>query len=200
MATAFHKITTPRPKPKYIENTKRLRSLVRNTPLPSSPSSSAHIAKIKDTVESLRASDDSGAIRKLHRSLVCGRKMKKIVTETLCPNNMHPTVVPDPATGQLEQAPVRVAKTFGSTAHHLGEVPSYRSPPGFVDEVLAYSPSCPAPAALEAISYVSWTAFAAHLKHSKPSKSGGGERTNNYLLHLAPEPIKIFFHRILNRF
>ena len=44
------------------------------------------------------------------------------------------------------------------------------------------------------------TAYAAYLKHSKPSKSGGGYRTNNYLLHLAPEPIQHLFHRILNTF
>ena len=99
--------------------------------------------------------------------------MKKVVTETLCPNDMHPTAVRGPATGQLEQDPVRVAKIFGSTLQHLGGDPSYQPPPGFCDEVLAYSPSFPAPAALEAIPYVSWTAFAAHLKNSKPSKSGG---------------------------
>ena len=119
MATAFHKITSPRPKRKHVENTKRLRSLVRDTPPPSPPSFSAHIAKIQDTVESLRASDDSDAIRKLHRSLVRGCKMKNIVTETLCPNDMHPTVVYNPATGELEQDLVRVAKIFGSTLQHL---------------------------------------------------------------------------------
>ena len=41
-------------------------------------------------------------------------------------------------------------------------------------------------------------AFAAHLKHNKPSKSGGGDRNNNYLLHFAPDPIKNFCHRTLN--
>ena len=126
--------------------------------------------------------------------------MEKVVTEALCPNDMHPTVVRDPATGQLEQDPVRVAKIFGSTLQHLGGEPSYQPPPLFVGEVLDFSPSCPAPAALQAILYVSWTAFGAHLKHSKPSRSGGGDHTNNYLLHLASEAIEIFFHRILNRF
>ena len=200
MATAFHRITSPRPKRKHVENGKRLLSLVRDTLPPSSPSFSAHIAKIQDTVESLRASDDSDAFHKLHRSLVRGCKMKKVVTETLCRSDMHPTVVRDPSTGQLEQDPVRVAKIFGSTLQHLGEDPSYQPPPAFVDEVLAYSPSCPAPAALEAIPYYSWTAFAAHLKQSKASKSGGGDRTNNCLLHRAPEPMKNIFHRILNTF
>ena len=189
MATAFHKITSPRPKGKHVENTTRLRSLVRDTPPPSSPSFSAHVAKIQDTVEPLRAPEDSNAIRKLHRNLVRGCKMKKVVTETVCPNDMRPTVVRDPATGQLEQDLVRMVKIFGSTLQHLGGAPSYQPPPGFVDEVLTYSPSCPAPAALEAIPYVSWTAFTARLKHSKPSKSGGGDRTNNYPLHLAPEQI-----------
>ena len=200
MATAFHKITSPAPKRKHVENTKRLRSLVRDTPPPSSPSFSARIAKIQDTVESLCTSSASDALRKLHRSLVRGCKMKKVVTETLCPNDMLPTVVRDPATGQLEQDPVRVAKIFGSTLQHLGGDPSFQPPPEFVDEVLTYSPYCPAPAALEAIPYVSLSASAAHLKHSKPSKSGGGDRTYNYLVHLAPEPIKNFFHQILNRF
>ena len=200
MATAFHKITSPRPKRKHVGNTKRLRSLVRDTPPPSSPSFSAHIAKIRDTVESLRASNDSDAIRKLHRSLVGGCKMKTVVTESLCPKEMPPTVICHPATRQLEQDPVRVAKIFGSTLQHLGGDPSYQPPPGFVDEVLTYSPSCPAPAALEAIAYVSWTAFAARLKHSKPSKSGCGDCTNNYLMHLAPEPIEKSFPWNLNRF
>ena len=200
MATAFHKITSRRPDRKHVANTKRLHSLERDTPPPSSPSFSAHIAKVQDTVESLRASNDSDAIRKLDRSLVQGCKMKTVASETLCPNYMHLTLVRDPATGQIEQDPVRVAKIFGSTLQHLGGDPSYRPPPGFVDEVLAYSPSCPALAALEAIPYVSWNVFAAHLKHSKPSKSGGGDRTDNNHLHLAPEPIETFSSRVLNRF
>ena len=120
--------------------------------------------------------------------------MRNVVTETLRLNDMHPTVFCDPATGQLEQDPVRVTKIFGYTLQHLGEDPSYRPLREFVDEVLAYSPSCPATAALEAILFV------AHLKHSKPSKSCRNDRTTNYLLHLAPEPIKTFFHRMGNRF
>ena len=91
IAAVSQKITSPRPKRKHVENTKRLRSLVRNTPPPSSPSFSRHIAKIQDTIESSRALDDSDAVRKLHGSLVCGCKMKKVVSETLCPNDMHPT-------------------------------------------------------------------------------------------------------------
>ena len=42
------------------------------------------------------------------------------------------------------------------------------------------------------------TALAALLKHSKHSMSGGSDRTNNYLLHLAPERMKTSFHVILN--
>ena len=123
MATAFQKITSPRPKRKHVDNTKGLCSLVCETPPPSSSSVSAHRAKLQDTVESLCVSDDSDAIRKLHRSLVRGSKMKNVVAETLCPNDMHPTVVRDPATGQLEQDPVRVAKIFGSALQHLGGTP-----------------------------------------------------------------------------
>ena len=93
---------------------------------------------------------------------------------------------------------VAVAKIFSLTLQHLGEDPFNPPLHEFVDEVLAYSPSCPATAALEAIPYVSRTAFTAHVKHSKPSKSGGGDRTNNPHLHLSPKPIKTFFQWFFN--
>ena len=186
MVTAFHKIMSHRPRRKHVESTKRLRSFVRNPPPLSSPSFSAHIAKVQDTVQLLRASDDTDAICKIHKSLVCGCQMKKVVTETLYSNDMHPTVVRDPATGWFDQDPVGVPKILGSSLQHLGWDPSYRPPREFVEEVLAYSPSCPATAALQAIPYFSWTAFAAHMKHNKPSKAGGSARTNNVPLTLAP--------------
>ena len=47
---------------------------------------------------------------------------------------------------------------------------------------------------------MTWQEFQNHLKHSKPSKAGGPDETNNYILALCPEPIQQFFHSILNRF
>ena len=47
---------------------------------------------------------------------------------------------------------------------------------------------------------MTWQEFLNHLKHSKPSKAGGPDKTNNYILALRLEPIQRFFHSILNRF
>ena len=64
----------------------------------------------------------------------------------------------------------------------------------FVDEVLSHSPTCAVSAKNNHIPSVSWQELQSHLKHSKPSKAGGPDKTNNYILALCLEPIQHFFH------
>ena len=73
-------------------------------------------------------------------------------------------------------------------------------PQDSVEEVLSHSPTCPVSAKNDHIPPLTWGEFLNHLKHSKPSKAGGPDKTNNYILALCPEPIQRFFHSILNRF
>ena len=73
-------------------------------------------------------------------------------------------------------------------------------PQDFVDKVLSNSPTCPVCAKNNHIPSVPWQEFQSHLQHSQPSKAGGQDKTNNYILALCPEPIQRFFHSILNGF
>ena len=126
--------------------------------------------------------------------------MKSTVARTLCPKDLEPLVVRDPATKELLSDPADVAKVFGDTLLHLGGHPDYAPPQDFVEEVLSHSPTCPASAKNDHIPPVTWQEFQNHLKHSKPSKAGGPDKTNNYILALCPEPIQRFLHSISNRF
>ena len=126
--------------------------------------------------------------------------MKTTVARTLCPKDLEPLVFRDPATKELLSDPADVAKVFGDTLLHLGGHPDYAPPQDFVDEVLSHSPTCPVSAKNDHIPPVTWQEFQDHLKHSKPSKAGGPDKTNNYVLALCPEPIQRFFHSILNGF
>ena len=197
VGSAYHKITRPKPQRKDQEGYGKLRKLLRSPPPPSSPAFPEHIAEVQSVVNALRSSDETKAKRKLHSSLVREVQMKTNVARTLCPEDLEPLVVRDPATKELPSDPADVAKIFGDTLLHLGGHPDYAPPQDFVDEVLSHSPTCPVSAKNDHIPPVTWQN---HLKHSKPSKAGGPDKTNNYILALCPEPIQRFFHSILNRF
>ena len=188
---AFHKVTRPKPQRKDQEG---------SPPRPSSPAFPEHLAEVQYVVNTLRSSYETKVKRKLHSSLVRGVQMKSTVARTLCPKDLEPLVVKDPNTKELLSDPADVAKGFGDTLLHLGGQPDYIPPQDFVDEVLSHSPTCPVSVKNEHIPSVSWQEFPSHLKHSKPSKAGGPDKTNNYILALCPEPIQRFFHSILNRF
>ena len=173
---------------------------LRSPPPPPSPAFPEHIAEVQSVVNTLRSSDETKAKGKLHSSLVRGVQMKSIVARTLCPKDLEPLVVRDPTTKELLSDPADVAKVYGDTLLHLGGHPDYAYPHEFVKEVLSHSPICPVSAKNDHIPPVTSQEFLNHLKHSKPSKAGGPDKTNNYILALCPEPIQRFFHSILNRF
>ena len=200
VGSAYHKITRPKPQRKDQEGYGKLRKLLRPPPPPSSSAFPEHLAEVQSVVNTLRSSDETKAKRKVHSSLVRGVQMKTTVARTLCPKDLEPLVVRDPATKELLSDPAEVAKVFGDTLLHLGGHPDYAPPKDFVDEVLSHSPTCPVSAKNDHIPPVTWQEFQNHLKHSKPSKAGGPDKTNNYVLALCPEPIQRFFHPILNRF
>ena len=55
--------------------------------------------------------------------------MKTTVARTLCPKDLEPLVVRDPATKELLSDPADVAKVFGDTLLHLGGHADYAPPP-----------------------------------------------------------------------
>ena len=200
VGSAYHKITRPKRQRKDQEGYGKLRKLLRSPPPPSSPAFREHIAEVQSVVNTLRSSDETKATRKLHSSLVRGVQMKSTVARTLCPKDLEALVVRDPATKELLSDPADVAKVYGDTLLHLGGHPDYAPSPGLRRRgpvPLAHMPrfcqerphtTCDLAGVLN------------HLQHSKPSKAGGPDKTNNYILALCPEPIQRFFHTILNRF
>ena len=129
VGSAYHKITRPKPQPKDQKGYAKLRKLLRSPPPPSSPAFPKHIAEVQSVVNTLRSSDETKAKRKLHSSLVRAVQMKSTVARTLCPKDLEPLVVRDPATKELLSDPANVAKLFGDTLLHLGGHPDY-APPG----------------------------------------------------------------------
>ena len=200
VGSAYHKITRPKPQRKDQEGYGKLRKLLRTPPPPSPLAFPKHIAEVQSVVNTLRSSDETKAKKKLHSSLVRGVQMKSTVALTLCPKDLEPLVVRDPATKELLSDPADAAEVLRDTLLHLGGHPDYAPPQDFVDEVLSHSPTCPVSTKNDHIPPVTWQEFLNHLKHSKPSKAGGPDKTNNYILALCPDPFQRFFHSILNRF
>ena len=130
VGSAYHKITRPKPQRKDQEGYGKLRKLLRSPPPPFSPAFPEHIAEVQSVVNTLRSSDETKAKRKLHSSLVRGVQMKTTVARTLCPKDLEPLVVRDPATKELLSDLADVAKVFGDTLLHLGGHPDYAPPPG----------------------------------------------------------------------
>ena len=128
VGSAYHKITRPKPQRKDQEGYGKLRKLLRSPPPPSSPAFPEHIAEVQSVVNTLRSSDETKAKRKLHSSLVRGVQMKSTVDRTLCPKDLEPLFVRDPATKELLSHPADVAKIYGDTLLHLGGHPDYAPP------------------------------------------------------------------------
>ena len=191
VGSAYHKITLLKPQRKDQEDYGKLRKFLRSPPPPSSPAFPEHIAEVQSVVNTLRSSDETKTKRKLHSSLVRGVQMKSTVARTLCPKDLEPLVVRDPATKELLSDPADVAKVYGDTLLHLGGHPAYAPPKEFVEEVLSHSPICPVSAKNDHIPPVTWQEFLNHLKHSKPSKAEGPDKTNNYILALCRVPSSI---------
>ena len=143
VGSAYHKITRPKPQRKDQEGYGKLRKLLRSPQPTSSPAFPEHIAEVQSVVNTLRSSDETKAKRKLHSSLVRGVQMKTTVARTLCPKDLEPLVVREPATKELSSDPANVANVFGNTLLHLGGHRDYAPPQDFVDEVLSHSPTCP---------------------------------------------------------
>ena len=112
VGSAYHKITRPKRQRKDQEGYGKLRKLLRSPPPPSSPAFPEHIAEVQSVVNTLQSSDETKAKRKLHSSLVRGVQMKSTVARTLCPKDLEPLVVRDPATKELLSDPADVAKDF----------------------------------------------------------------------------------------
>ena len=129
VGSAYQEITRPKPQRKDQEDYGKLRKLLRSPPPPSSPAFPEHIAEVQSVVNTLRSSDETKAKRKLHSSLVRGVQMKSTVACTLCPKDLEPLVVRDPATKELLSDPADVAKVYGDTLLHLGGHPDYAPPP-----------------------------------------------------------------------
>ena len=129
VGSAYHKISRPKPQRKDQEGYGKLRKLLRSPPPPSSPAFPEHIAEVQSVLNTLRSSDETKAKRKLHCSLVRGVQMKTTVARTLCPKDLEPLVVRDPATKELLSDPADVAKVFGDTLLHLGGHPDYAPSP-----------------------------------------------------------------------
>ena len=200
VGSAYHKITRPKPQRKDQEGYGKLRRLLRSPPPPSSPAFPEPIADVQSVVNTLRSSDETKAKRRLHSSLVRGVQMKSTVANTLCPKDLEPLVVRDPTTKELLSDPADVAKVYRGTLLYLGGHPDYAPPKDFVEEVLSHSPAFLVSAKNNHIPPVTWQEFLNSWNHSKPSKAGGPDKTNNYILALCPEPIQPFFHSIVNRF
>ena len=129
VGSAYHKITRPKPQRKDQEGYGKLRKFLRSPPPPSSPAFPEHIAEVQSVVNTLRSSDETKAKRKLHSSLVRGVQRKSTVARTLCPKDLEPLIVRDPATKELLSDPADVAKVYGDTLLHLGGHPDYAPPP-----------------------------------------------------------------------
>ena len=108
--SAYHKITRPKPQRKDQEGCGKLRKLLRSPPPPSSPAFPEHIAEVQSVVNTLRSTKETKAKRKLHSSLVRGVQMKSTVSRTLCPEDLKPLVVRDPATKEVLSDPAVVAE------------------------------------------------------------------------------------------
>ena len=110
VGSAYHKITRSKPQGKDQEGYGKLRKILRSPPPPSSPAFPEYIAEVQSVVNTLRSSDETKAKRKLHSRLVRGVQMESTVARTLCPKDLEPLVVRDPATKERLSDPADVAK------------------------------------------------------------------------------------------
>ena len=143
----------------------------------------------------------SSRTKSLHASLYRKMNVKKSISDFLQPTPSGSMVISDPANPQcISHDPLTTSKYFSSTLSTLGGDPDFAPPDSLFQQVIATVPSCPPDTSQIHIPDLSFDRFQQLLSNSEPTKAGGTDNTNFYLIFLTLDNIQAWILKSVNYF
>ena len=172
---------------------KKFSKLARFIPSPDHPNFAKSVRELEKLVSEWSADIQKTHRNKLHRALLAGTAIKRTLAETLQPQPSTFTAVTEPANNTIHTSPASISKAFCNTLQHLGGDPSFEPDQKLLTSLLQHLPTCPDHVPSSKLPPLEEQRFIEILKRSKPSKRGGTDGSNLYMIFLSPEYVRRWF-------
>ena len=189
---AYHHITRI-PVHRTTKEEKKFSKLARSIPSPDHPHFAKSMRELENLVSEWSADIQKTQRNKLHRALLAGTAIKRTLAETLQPQPSTFTAVTEPANNTIHTSPASISKAFCNTLQHLGGDPSFEPDQKLLISLLQHLPTCPDRVRSSQLPPLEEQRFIDILKRSKPSKRGGTDGSNLYMIFLSPEYVRKWF-------
>ena len=139
--------------------------------------------------------------KSLHASLYRKMNIKKSIADFPHPTPSGPMIISDPMNPQcISHDLLSASNFFSSTLSTLGGDPDFTPPDAVFQQVIASALTCPSNTAHHDIPELSSKRFQELVRNSKPTKAGGTDNTNFYLISLALNNIQSWILNTFNHF
>ena len=184
ISMAYHHITRI-PVHRTTKEEKKFSKLARSIPSPDHPNFAKSMRELEKLVSEWSADIQKTQRNKLHRALLAGTAIKRTLGETLQPQPSTFTAVTEPANNTIHTSPASISKAFCNTLQHLGGDPSFEPDQKLLTSLLQHLPTCPDHVRSSQLPPLEEQRFIEILKRSKPSKRGGTDGSNLYMIFLS---------------
>ena len=197
LSAQYHNTTAARINP-YFRAVKSIRQALNDVPPPTHPQFSARMAQLNDAIHQWDDTYNKSKRSKIHRCLIQKTNIKKTLNEAANPTEHRAASLKDPNRGKLTCDTKRLTEIFSDPLLTLGGPLNYEPSAHTAEELLQHTPQCPPSNAITPTPEITRHSFISYLHSCKPSKAGGVDSKNGYLLHISPEPVKQFLPSVCN--
>ena len=163
---------------------------------PSTTLTSKQAKTLEHTLDKWTEKKKRQSQKRLHHSLIKGRKIKKSLNNILTPRSTTPMALYD-TNNNLTSDPYSLCESMGQCLTALGGPPDFQIEPQLIDSLMELSPSIPQDAPHPEFTEIFFNTL---LSNSNPVKAPGFDNTNLYLFHLAPKHIKSLLFHVCSHF
>ena len=201
LSTAYHQVVRPGGGNKQGKKERDTQTLLSSLPQATDPSFDDKMREVDEALASQAKASRERARTKMHANLVKGIKLKRTVSEALCPKSSAPLHFWDPTTpGHPTHCNKRAATIVGESLRNLGGDPSFEPPPDKLQPCLDRLPQCPVGTSDSRLQTMEWDSFNQQLKSSPAEKASGFDGMNNYLLSICPDAIRRWVFQVCNHY
>ena len=129
----------------------------------------------------------------MHKALLAGSAIKRTLAETLQPQPSTFTAIKEPTSDKIHTSPESMSQAFWNTLQQLGGDPLFTPDKTSLAPLLRHLPKCPDQVPDSQLPPLDDKTFHEILKGSKPSKRGGTDGSNLYMIFLSPEHVRNWF-------
>ena len=201
VAALYHHTLKPGGDNKHGKKERLVREILSSLPPTTDPLFSEKMAELDSIIQTQMDTEKAKRARKMHANLVKGVRLKKTIADAINPSANEAIHFLDPSTpGLTAPSDERAAEIASDCLQNLGGDPHFSPDPRTLAQCLDRLPQCPPGTRELPPQHIAWDTFIAKLSAAPPSKAGGFDECNYYVLSLCPEPIQRWMHEVCNYF